>query len=135
MNPDQEPPVEPTTKPTPATPAELAAMQADGEVCLLHGMDLSTKARAVYLFSEELQLSVKEAIDLSSAFVRYAEYNLDHWIKEELSSTKVRPDTQALCAWSVWSGGLASLRMTLRAMVETPVDPGLWKSGPGPGSN
>lgn len=131
MDADQGTPAEPMTKPTPSTPAELAAMQRSDEVCLLHGLDLSTKARAVYLFSEELGLSVQEAIDLAYAFVRYAEHNLDCWVKEELSSTKLRPNTEAACAWSAWSGGLASIRMALRAMVETPVDPGLWKNGPG----
>jgi hypothetical protein len=61
MDADQGTPAEPMTKPTPSTPAELAAMQRSDEVCLLHGFDLSTKARAVYLFSEELGLSLQEA--------------------------------------------------------------------------
>jgi hypothetical protein len=85
----------------------LAAIQRSDEVCLLHGLDLTTKARAVYLFSEELELSVQESIDLAYAFVRYAELNLDCWVKEELASSKFRPNIEAACAWSGWSGGLA----------------------------
>ena len=130
MDADQGTPAEPSNMPTPSTPGELTAMQRDDEVCLLHGLDLTTKARAVYLFSEELELNIQEAIDLAYAFVRYAEHNIDTWVKEETASTKLRPNLEAACAWSAWSGGLASIRMTLRAMVETPVDPGLWKNGP-----
>ncbi len=106
-------------------------MQRDDEVCLLHGLDLSTKARAVYLYSEELELSIQDAIDLAYAYVRLAEGNLDDYIRRELQHESSQHDTHAACQASVLSGGLTSLRLTLRAMVETPLDSGLWKSEPG----
>lgn len=130
MDSNQGTPAVPIDRATPATPAELAAMQRDDEVCLLHGLDMSTKARAVYLFSEELQLSVREAIDLAYAFVTYAEGNLESWVQEELAATKANRDAEVACTWATWRGGLTGVRLTLRGMVETPVDPGLWSSAP-----
>jgi hypothetical protein len=132
MNPDQGSPAEPNARPTPASPAELAAMQRDDEVCMLQGLDLSTKARAIYLFAEELQISTQEAIDLAYAFVRYAEGSLENWVQEELAQN--RPNTGAACTWATWRGGLTGVRLTLRGMVETPVDPELWTRAPGSSS-
>jgi len=94
------------------------------------GLDLSTKARAIYLFAEELQISAQEAIELADAFVRYAEGNLDYWVHEELARRE--PNTGAACSWASWRGGLTGVRLALQGMVETPVDPELWTSPPGP---
>ena len=102
-------------------------MQRDDEVCLLHGLDLSTKARALYLFSEELQLSVQDAIDLAYAFVRDAEGTLESWVQDELAATNANRNPEAACTWASWRGGLTAVRLTLRGMIETPVDPGLWR--------
>ena len=130
MDDDQGTPAKPIDKTTPTTPAELAAMQRDDEVCLLHGLDMSTKARAVYLFSEELELSLKDAIDLAYAFVRHAEGNLESWVQDELRAPKANRNVEVACTWATWRGGLTGVRLALRGMVETPVDPGLWSSAP-----
>ena len=119
-----------TEQDTPSTPAALAARQRNDEVCLVHGIDLSTKARSVYLFSEELQLNIQEAIDLAYVFVRQAEGSVDHCIQAQIACSGTPGNVQAACQASILSGGLTSLRLTLKAMVDAPVDSGLWKSAP-----
>jgi len=99
-------------------------MQRDDEVCLLHGLDLSTKARALYLFSEELQLSVQDAIDLAYAFVRDAEGTLESWVQDELAATKANRNPDAACTWASWRGGLTSVRLTLRG-IDKSIGPSL----------
>lgn len=114
--------------PTPNTPEDLLGIQKEDEHTLIHGLDLSVKARAMYLYGEELELSVKEYIDMAYAMVRRAEGGLEVYLKEELDKLKDRRDYDAVANYSIWVGGLASLRMGLRSMVESPMDPDVWRS-------
>ena len=116
---------------TPSTPTELASIQHSDEARLIHGLDLSTKARALYLYGDELRLSIHELIHLSFAHLRRAEYDLEVLIKEEqASSSGHHPNLDHLYHWCVASGGLTSIRLTLQAMLETAGDAGLWKTCP-----
>lgn len=114
---------------TPATPAELAALQQKEEATLVDGIDLSTTARALVLYAEEIGITTKDMIALGYVFLLRAEVAIDAAIEEEqrLGSSA---DLKALAAWGCNSGGLMSLRLTLRAMLDTPVDPGLWRLPP-----
>jgi len=115
---------------TPQTAAELASIQRDDECRLCHGIDMTTQARALVLYAEELQLSIFDLMCVGYALLRNAEGGLDALVKEERDRGARRCDFDALYMWSMTSGGLTSVRMTLRAMLETPTDPGLWKSCP-----
>jgi len=110
---------------TPATPAELASIQQKEEATLVDGIDLSTTARALVLYGEEIGITTKDMIALGYVFLLRAEMAIYAAIEEEQLRGS-RADLKALAAWGCNSGGLMSLRLTLRAMLETPVDPGLW---------
>lgn len=111
---------------TPATPAELASIQQKEESTLVDGIDLSTTARALVLYAEEIGITTKDMIALGYVFLLRAEQSIDAAIEEEQRRGS-SADLKALAAWGCNSGGLMSLRLTLRAMLETPVDPGLWR--------
>ena len=116
--------------PTPQTPAELASIQGNDEARLVDGVDLSTKARALYYYADELSLSIHELIGTSYCLLRRAEYALDQLVKEEIDSHHSHPHLQAIYHWCVASGGLTSIRLTLQSMLETAGDAGLWKTCP-----
>jgi hypothetical protein len=113
---------------TPNTPEDLLGIQKDDGNNLIHGLDLSVKSRAVYLYGEELELSIKEYIDMAYAMVRRAEGGMEVYLKEELDKIEDRRNYDAISNYSVWVGGLASVRMSLRSMVESPMEPDVWKS-------
>jgi len=125
---DQENKANTPDRSTPKTAAELASIQREDECRLCHGIDMNTKARAVVLYAEELQLTIFDLMCVGYALLRNAEGGLDALVKEETVSGTRHCDLGALYMWSVTSGGLTSVRMTLRAMLETPTDPGLWKT-------
>jgi hypothetical protein len=66
-----------STRPTPSTPSELTAIQRDDEARLIEGLDLSTKARAVYLYADELGISIHELVTLGFVQIQRAEYSLE----------------------------------------------------------
>jgi hypothetical protein len=111
---------------TPGTPAELAAIQRDDESRLIYGVDLSIKARALAMYAEELELCIHDLISLAYVQLIRAEGGIDAAIKAEIQRGS-HTDLNQVASWSCTSGGLMSIRMTLRAMLETPVDPGLWR--------
>uniref|UniRef100_UPI004047D9B3 hypothetical protein n=1 Tax=Cyanobium sp. TaxID=2164130 RepID=UPI004047D9B3 len=113
---------------TPNTPEDLLGIQKDNGNNLIHGLDLSVKSRAVYLYGEELELSIKEYIDMAYAMVRRAEGGIEVYLKEELDKIADRRNYDAISNYSVWVGGLASVRMSLRSMVESPMEPDIWRS-------
>ena len=113
---------------TPATAAELASIQRNDEARLCYGLDLSTKARAAVFYTEELELSIYDLICVAYAALSSAEGGLDVLVKQQGSAASGRCDIEALYFWSVASGGLTGARLTLWAMLETPTDPGLWKT-------
>ena len=116
------------TRATPNTPEDLIGIQSDEENKLIHGLDLTVKARAMCLYGEEMGLSIKEYIDLAYAMVRRAECGIDFYLMEELDKFTDRRDYGAISSHAMWVGGLASVRMSLRSMVESPMEPDVWKS-------
>ena len=113
---------------TPVNAAELASIQRNDKASLCHGLDMTTKARAVVFHAEEMELSIHDLICVGYAVLRNAESGLDALIKKQGGEGPGRCDFEGLYFWSVATGGLTSVRMTLRAMLETPTDPGLWKT-------
>lgn len=120
---------------TPGTAAELASIQRDDEARLCYGLDLSTKARAVVLYAEELKLTIHDLISVAYAALSSAEGGLDVLVKQQGSAAPGHCDIESLYFWSVVTGGLTGARLTLWAMLETPTDPGLWKTAAPWGGN
>ncbi|MCS5705023.1 hypothetical protein NZK27_02345 [Synechococcus sp. FGCU-3] len=112
----------------PSSPEELLALQQDDGKVLLHGINPSPQCRAAYLYARELDLSVYELICLAYCIVASAEGGLDGAIRSEVASTGNAADTQAIHCWSLVSGGLTGIRITLQAMIDTPLPPSLWKT-------
>lgn len=115
-------------KMTPNTPEELIRGQYDGENTLIHGLDMTARTRALYLYGEELGLSVIEYIEMAYAMLGRAAEAIEVYLQEEMDKTKERRDDHGIANNGVWLGGLTSVRLSLRAMVESPMEPDVWKS-------
>jgi hypothetical protein len=113
-------------RPAPDTPDALLRIQQGEERELLHGLDLSAKSRAVYSYAEELELSIMDYIDMSYAMLRQAELALEFYLSEESETRTCGGNTSRITHKAVWVGGLRSLRMGLRSMVESPMEPDMW---------
>jgi len=120
---------------TPETPQELLSIQQDQESNLIYGLNLSAKARAMHLYSEEIELTIKDRIDLAYTMIREAEGGLEYYLEGETRKYDHQQDKSAIVNNAVWVGGLKSLRLGLRSLVESPMEPDVWTTYGSNGKN